>query len=293
MTKKEFTARSCGVLLGAHMSIAGGMWKAFDRAVSLGCSTMQIFVKNSTQWKIPPLKEEERVLFLEKQHFSGISPILAHSSYLVNLAAKNALVLRRSRRAFKEELLRCEVLGIQYFVLHPGAHMGTGESEGIKRVAESLNEIHDETSGCSVVTTLETTAGQGTSLGSTFEQLRTLIDRVEKKHRIAVCVDTCHIFAAGYDIRTERTYEATVQQFDEIIGLKYLVAFHVNDSQKELGSRIDRHAHIGKGRIGLTAFRMLMNDERFVSVPKILETPKGDEIKEDKRNMKTLLRLIR
>ncbi|MFN4111825.1 MAG: deoxyribonuclease IV, partial [Ignavibacteria bacterium] len=202
-------------------------------------------------------------------------------------------ILKKSRQAFIEELNRCEILGIDYLNFHPGSHMGAGEADGIKLIAESLNLIHEKTKGFKVKSMIETTAGQGTSLGYRFEQIRKIIDLVEEKNRLAVCVDTCHIFAAGYDFRTEKDYLKTFEEFDDIIGLKFLKAFHMNDSKKGLGERIDRHEHIGKGKIGLVGFSFIMNDKRFANIPKILETPKGENMREDVVNMKRLKRLIK
>lgn len=279
---------SIRVLIGAHMSIAGGIHTALERGMKIGCSTIQLFVKNNTRWSAKPLTEDEVKSYRALEAESKIQPILTHSSYLINLCAKDPVVLRKSQRAFKEELDRCERLGIPYFVFHPGSHTGRGEKEAIQRIADSLNFIHEKTPGYRVLSVLEGTAGQGTAVGYRFEQLRQIIDAVEMKERMGVCLDTCHLFAAGYDIRTERGYEATIDEFDSIVGLQRLVAFHVNDSKRKLGSRVDRHEHIGKGRIGNLAFRLLMNDPRFVSIPKILETPKTVDMHEDVMNLNKL-----
>lgn len=275
------------------MSIEGGVHKAVERALGIGCTTLQLFVKNNNRWKGPTLKEDDIATYKALLSKSRIGPVVAHSAYLINLCATNKIFLEKSREAFKEELDRAELLGIEYLNFHPGAHMGAGEEEGIKRIAESLNIAHDQTPGYRVKSVLEGTAGQGTALGYRFEQLKAIIDLVEQKDRMAVCLDTCHLYAAGYDIATEEGYEKTFQEFDAILGLKRLVAFHVNDSKKGLGSRVDRHEHIGKGAIGLEGFRLLMNDRRFRNIPKILETPKGPDLKEDVENMKTLKRLIK
>jgi deoxyribonuclease-4 len=281
------------VLLGAHMSINGGVYTAHERGMRVGCTTIQLFTKNNTQWTSRPLSEEDIDKYKRLARKSRIRPVVAHSSYLINLCAKDRLILKKSREAFRDELWRCEKLGIPHLVFHPGAHVGQGEEEGIKLIAESLNILHDETSGYHVKSILEATAGQGTTLGYRFEQLRKIIDLVENRQRMRVCVDTCHLFAAGYDIKSEHGYERTFREFDAIIGLKRLVVFHVNDSKRELGSHVDRHEHIGKGRIGNTAFRLLMNDPRFVSIPKILETPKAEDMHEDVINMRKLRGFIR
>ncbi|MEX0737235.1 MAG: deoxyribonuclease IV, partial [Bacteroidota bacterium] len=223
---------------------------------------------------------------------SRIDPVVVHDTYLINLCAVDEEILKKSRDALKDELDRCETLGVQYLNFHPGAHMGAGEEEGIKRIAESLNLIHQRTKGYGVRSVIEATAGQGTAIGYRFEHLRKIIDLVEERDRMAVCVDTCHVFAAGYDLSTERGYEETFREFDAVIGLDLLVAFHVNDSKRELGSRVDRHEHIGKGRIGMQGFSFLMNDHRFTNIPKILETPKGPEMEEDVENMSVLRGLI-
>lgn len=281
------------ILLGTHVSIAGGVDKAVERAAKIGCTTFQIFTKNSNQWKATPLSDKVVQNYKRLLKLTKIKPVIAHDSYLINLCAKDKSILKKSREAFIDELMRCEILGINYLNFHPGSHMGMGEEDGIKLVAESINLAHEKTKGFKVKSMIETTAGQGTSIGYRFEQIRKIIDLVEDKKRLAVCVDTCHIFAAGYDIRTEKSYLRTIEEFDSIIGLKFLKAFHLNDSKKGLGERVDRHEHIGKGKIGLNGFRFIMNDERFFNIPKVLETPKGEDMKEDIINMRVLRSLIR
>ncbi len=281
------------ILLGAHMSNAGGVHNAVERGISIGCTTMQIFVKNNVQWNAKPLADEDVSSYKKLLSQSNISPVVVHDTYLINLCAKDKTILQKSRNALKDELDRSELLGVEYLNFHPGAHMGQGEEDGIKLIGESLNIIHGETQGYKVKSVIEATAGQGTTLGYRFEQLRAMIDLVEDKSRVAVCIDTCHIFAAGYDIATEKGYEKTFKEFDDVVGSENLVAFHVNDSKRELGSRVDRHTHIGQGHIGLEGFRLLMNDPRFLNIPKILETPKGPEMKEDVENMKVLRSLIK
>ena len=275
------------------MSIAGGVHTAVERGVSIGCATMQMFVKNNNQWRGKELTDEDISTYKKLLQESSIGPVVVHDTYLINLCATDKEILRKSRTALKDELDRCEKLGVEYLNFHPGSHIGAGEKEGIKRIAESLNTIHDQTRGYAVRSVLETTAGQGTAIGYRFDQLREIIDLVDNAERMAVCVDTCHVFAAGYDIATERGYEKTFEDFDAVIGLGRLAAFHVNDSKREFGSRVDRHEHIGKGAIGKTGFRLLMNDDRFRTVPKILETPKGPEMKEDVMNMKVLRSMVR
>jgi len=281
------------LLLGAHMSIAGGVATAVERGQRIGCTTMQMFVKNNNQWKGKPLTDEDVSTYKKLLRESRIHPVVVHDTYLINLCAVDKEILKKSREALKDELDRCEALGVQYLNFHPGAHMGAGEEEGIKRIAESLNIIHQHTLGYGVRSVIEVTAGQGTAIGYRFEHLRKIIDLVDERERMAVCMDTCHVFAAGYDLSTERGYEETFREFDAIVGLDRLVAFHVNDSKRELGSRVDRHEHIGKGRIGTQGFSFLMNDARFGNIPKILETPKGPEMEEDVENMRVLRGLIR
>ena len=256
------------LLAGAHMSIAGGLYKAFERGVRAECRTIQVFLKNSNRWEAKPLTELDRSLFLEKRNASGIGPVLAHDSYLINLASPDTRLYKKSREAFIEELKRADFLEIPYLVLHPGSHMGSGVEEGIQRVARALNRAID-TVGPKVTILIENTSGQGN------------------------CLDTCHLFAAGYDIRTVKKYEATLREFDRLLGIKTIKAIHVNDSKKDMGSRVDRHCHIGHGFIGLEAFRCLVNDRRFKKIPKILETPKGPDLKEDRMNLATLKSLMK
>jgi deoxyribonuclease-4 len=282
-----------GPLVGAHMSIAGGVHTALERGAKIGCRTIQLFTKNSNQWDARQLSEEEISRFRELASSTRIAPLIAHSAYLINLAARNAPLLERSRSAFLNELLRCEALGVAALVLHPGSHGGAGEEDGMKRIAESLNLVHEKTGPLHVRTALETTAGQGTSIGYLFEQIRGIINGVEQPDRIAVCIDTAHVFAAGYEIVSRQGFLRTMKEFDDILGLERLAVIHVNDSKKPFASRVDRHEHIGKGLIGLEAFRLIMNDERLRDVPKILETPKGEDMREDVRNFAVLRSLVR
>lgn len=279
-------------LIGAHMSIAGGIHKAFERGESVGCRTLQIFLKNSNRWDARPLSAEERELFATARARTGIDPVVAHDSYLVNLASPDRALREKSVRAFMEEMGRANFLGVPFLVLHPGAHMGTGEREGCARVAEALDRALGEVGG-PVVPLLENTAGQGSTLGRSFGELASILERVGERERVGVCFDTAHAFAAGYDLRTRKGYDAVMREFDRVIGVGRIRAFHVNDSKKELGSRVDRHADIGKGFLGLEPFRFLLNDRRFLAVPKILETPKGPDLAEDRRNLATLESLCR
>jgi deoxyribonuclease-4 len=291
MYKEE--QRTNELLLGAHMSIAGGMHTAVERAQSIGCTAMQVFVKNSNQWSGKAITVQDAGSFKAALADSSVKAVLAHDSYLINLCAMNEEILKKSRTAMQDEIKRCALLGISMLNFHPGSHTGRGEEDGIKLIAESINIVHEQTRRSGVRSVLETTAGQGTALGRSFEELRAIIDLVEDRGRMAVCIDTCHIFAAGYDISNEKGYEETMRSFDAVIGLDRLVAFHINDSKKGLGSHVDRHEHIGKGAIGLEGFRLLMNDPRLRHIPKILETPKGVEMKEDVENMKALKGLVK
>jgi deoxyribonuclease IV len=279
-------------LLGAHTSIRGGVANAVDLAAGLNFNTMQIFTKNNNRWAAKPFTLDEIKAFREKVEKSQLQKIVAHDSYLINLCATDKEMLKKSGEAFVDELTRCELLGIPYLNFHPGAHGGAGEEEGIKIISESINKAHEQTKDFSVSTMLELTAGQGSAIGYRFEHLRKIIDLTEEPDRMSVCIDTAHLFAAGYDFRTPENYAKTFKEFDEIIGLNRLKCFHINDSKKDLGSRVDRHEHIGKGKIGLEGFRLLMNDEKFIDIPKILETPKGKEMLEDIENLNTLRSLI-
>jgi deoxyribonuclease-4 len=279
-------------LLGAHMSVDGGIHTAFARGTLVGCSTMQVFVKNNNQWNARSLSEKDIQNYKTEEGKARIAPVVAHAAYLINLCATDASILKKSRAAFVDELKRCEALGIRALVFHPGAHMGAGEREGILLIAESINIAHEQTGGFSVLTTLEGTAGQGSALGYRFEHLKTIIDAVAQRERMAVCLDTCHLFAAGYDISTEEGWHRTMEEFDTVVGMHRLAAIHMNDSKKELGSRVDRHEQIGKGKIGIAGFRAIMNDGRLEAIPKILETPKSDDMHEDVENMALLRSLL-
>ena len=280
-------------LLGAHTSISGGVSKSVELAEKLGFTAMQIFTKNNNRWFQKKLDEKEINLFKTKLQISSIKFVVAHDSYLINLCATKKTILEKSRKAFLDELERCDLLGISHLNFHPGAHLGSGEEEGIKRIAESLNIAHEKTKNFKVSSMLESTAGQGTTLGYKFEQLRKIIDLVEAKERMSVCIDTAHVFASGYDIKDPTSFKKVIKAFDEIIGLERLKCFHMNDSKKPLGSKVDRHEHIGKGFIGLEGFKNIMNDKRLTKIPKILETPKGKEQLEDLENLKVLKSLIK
>ncbi len=282
-----------GLLLGAHTSTAGGVSKAITLAERLGFTAIQIFSKNNNRWEAKPLDPNEVEKFRSLWKISNIKFIVTHDSYLINLCAKSEVNLDKSRNAYIDELERCEILGIKHLNFHPGAHGGQGEEDGLKMAAESLNIAHQKTKGFEVSSMIELTAGQGTNLGYKFEHIAKIIELVDNPERITACIDTAHVFAAGYNIKDESEYEKVIVDFDSIIGLDKLQCFHINDSKKELGSRVDRHEHIGQGYIGLEGFRNIMNDERLTYIPKILETPKGKEQLEDIENIKVLKSLIK
>ncbi len=278
--------------LGAHESIAGGLHKAFARAQSVGCDTVQIFVKSNRAWAVQPLTEEEIALFVAQAAETGIAPVMAHASYLLNPAAPDDALWAKSRDMLIVELERCEALGLPGLVLHPGSHMGAGEEAGLARVARALGEVHAATPGFRAQILLETTAGQGTNLGYRFEQLAWLIAHTPQGERLGVCLDTCHVFAAGYELRTPEGYAATMVEFERIVGLERLKALHLNDCKAALGSRKDRHEHIGKGAIGLEGFRLVLNDPRLDGLPGFLETPKSEDLHEDRENLRVLRSLV-
>lgn len=277
--------------LGAHMSIAGGVYKALERGKYIGCNVVQIFTKNQTRWSSPPLKAEDIELFIKlKPHFFSV---FAHASYLINLASPDRAVYRKSVNNLAEELMRCHSLRITMLVLHPGSHMGDGESKGIMRVVQGIQASYAQSRAYEVEILLETTSGQGTSLGSRFEHLRDIMgELVSRKYNIDICLDTCHIFSAGYDIRDPESYTRTWQEFDARLGMPRLKAIHLNDSKRGPGSRIDRHEHIGQGEIGLQGFKLILNDPALSSIPMSLETPKGPDLKDDIENL-SLLRSLR
>lgn len=271
------------------MSIAGGVDRALERGMSIGCAAIQIFLKNNMQWRGRPLAVDDIQRFRQRRHLL----VIAHSGYLINLAAINPVFLRRSQAAVVDEIKRAELLGIAVLVLHPGAHMGAGEAAGLKQVARSLDAVFQATPRARVRIALETTAGQGTNLGHRFEQLAEIFQRVRQPHRLAVCLDTCHLFAAGYDIRTAAGYRRTMRELDRWVGCRQVVSVHLNDSRAPLGSRVDRHAHIGRGHLGLAAFRAVLRDRRWRDLPLVLETPKGQDLREDRENLRVLRACLR
>src|SRR5216684_7808293 len=276
------------ILLGAHMSIAGGVYTAIERGCSIKCTAMQVFVKNNMQWFARPLAREEIRAFLEHRQRGELLSIFAHANYLINLAAVNPQFHANSIRALSEELTRADQLGLPFLVLHPGA----GEEAGLEKIVASVNRVFRKTSNIRTRIALETTAGQGSSLGHAFEQIAYIFDNVREPERLCVCLDTAHVFAAGYDLGSEPATRRMFREFDRVIGLDRLAAIHLNDSKTMRGSRVDRHEHIGKGKIGLDAFRLIMRDRRFRKIPKVLETPKGKDLREDVENLKTLRGLL-
>ena len=280
------------ILLGAHMSIGGGAHRAIERARSIESTAMQIFVKNNMQWFARPFTNEEIRDFLEHAQRQELAAVFAHANYLINLSATNPQFYANSLRALTEELTRADQLGLPFLVLHPGAHLGAGEEAGLEKIAQSINRVFAKIPKVKTKIALETTAGQGSCLGHTFEHLAYLRASVREPERLCVCLDTAHVFAAGYDLTTAAGTKKMFREFDRIIGLEYLAALHLNDSKTARGSRVDRHEHIGKGQIGLEAFRVIMRDRRFRKIPKVLETPKGKELREDVENMAALRALI-
>jgi deoxyribonuclease-4 len=274
--------------LGAHESIAGGLHRAFDRARSVGCDAVQIFVKSNRAWAVKPLTDEDVARFQAKAEETGIQPVVGHASYLLNLGTPDEALWARSRDTLIVELERCEALGVPYLVLHPGSHVGAGEEVGLARVAQALGQVHAATPGFRTRILLETTAGQGTNLGYRFEHLAWLMEHTPEGERLGVCLDTCHAFAAGYELRTPAGYTTTMETFDRLIGLERLKAIHLNDCKGDLGSRRDRHEHIGQGGIGLDGFRHVVNDPRLAGLPGLLETPKSDDLHEDRENLAVL-----
>jgi deoxyribonuclease IV len=281
-------------LLGAHFSIAKGLHQALFTARDYGCTAVQVFTKNSNTWKEKTLSNEDIRLFEEARKKTNIQHIASHTSYLINLASPEKKKYAMSREALKQELIRCAALKIPLVVLHPGSHMESGVEAGIERIASAVNGVFDGLPGNPTQLLLETTSGQGFNLGHTFEQLAVIMGKIEHRDRLGVCLDTCHIFAAGYDLRTKAAYQKTMMTFESVIGFDHLYWIHLNDSMREMGTRVDRHEHIGQGFIGEKAFKLLMNDSRLRNIPKVLETPKGEGEKDwDQINLAKLRGFLR
>lgn len=285
-------AETPDLLLGSHMSTAGGMAKAITRGESIGCTAIQVFVKGNTRWQFPPLREDDIKAFRAGLERGNIRSVIAHAIYLVNLASDKPEFVEKSKVDLVDELTRCDVLGIPGLVLHPGAHCGTGEECGLAAIVKGLDEVFEATDDMTAQILLETTAGQGSCLGWQFSEIAHIIQNVKQPERLGVCLDTCHVFAAGYDFRTPEGYQRLWEDFDSIIGREHLKAIHINDSKQPCGSRKDRHHHIGEGEIGIEGFRLLMNDASLRSVPMVLETEKDDAMTEDVENMRRLRELI-
>jgi deoxyribonuclease-4 len=282
---------SADLPLGAHQSIAGGTPRAVERGVSAGCRVVQIFVKNNNRWVGKSIEETEARDFRRAVRSAELRHVAAHTSYLINPASPVAALRRQSIDALCDEILRCHRLGIRELVLHPGAHGGAGEASGVARVAESLDEAFARTAHTRVRVLLETAAGQGSSVGHRFEHLRDVLGALADPARAGVCLDTCHVHAAGYDLVGRRGYEETIASLDRTVGLARVAAIHVNDSKRPRGARVDRHEHIGRGFIGRAGFRNLMRDARLAAIPKFLETPKDESLAHDRRNLAILRRL--
>ncbi len=278
------------LLLGAHMSISGGPSKALERGRSIGCTAIQIFVKNNMQWFAKPFAEADLTAYLDYPDRAAV--VFGHTSYLINPAAKNNEFQEKSIRALGEELNRADQLGLPFLVLHPGAHMGDGEEIGLNRVVSALDTVFRSLPGGKCKVALEITAGQGTCLGHKFEHLAAIIERSKFPDRLVTCLDTAHLFEAGFDISTPKGFWATIENFDQIVGRDRLAAFHLNDSKTPLGSRVDRHFHIGQGKIGLAPFREIMRSPEFDAIPKVLETPKKEDLKEDVVNLRVLTEML-
>jgi deoxyribonuclease IV len=275
------------------MSIAGGLDLAIERGATIGCSAIQIFAKSSNQWAARRLEDDEIARFKSARTRARIDPVVAHDSYLINLCSPDDALYAKSIAALVEELQRCERLGLDWLVVHPGGHMGHGEEFAVRRMAEAIDEVHDRVPSGATRMAIETMAGQGTLIGHRFEHIGAILSRVRERDRLGVCLDTCHAFAAGYDLRTAAAYAETMRRLDGEVGLDRLGVVHVNDSKKDLGCRVDRHEHIGKGFLGLAAFRLLMNDPRLIGVPLLLETPKDEKTcGEDVHNLNTLIGLV-
>jgi len=279
-------------LLGAHMSISGGLHHALRRGHEVGCSVVQIFLKNQLQWTAKPYTADEIASFKTVWRDTGIRVVFAHATYLINLAEPSAAEWTRAVTAFHDELERAEALGLPFVIIHPGSHKGTGLEGGIRRVANALDELTARTRGYRVMVLLENTAGGGATIGRSFEELATILDTVRRPERIGVCLDTCHLFAAGYDIRRREGYRATIARCQRLVGLGQVRAFHLNDAKQPLGSGLDRHEKIGRGHLGRDTFRWLVNDRRFARIPRALETPKQPEPRADREAL-ALLRSLR
>jgi deoxyribonuclease-4 len=281
------------MIFGAHESIAGGVYNAITRGQEATCDAIQIFNKSNNQWRAKKLVTDEIDQYLAAIEETGVTVACSHSSYLINIGSPDDALQTKSRNSLQEETERCNMLKVPNLVFHPGSHVGSGEEPGMDRIAENTNKVLAEIPDNTVTLCLETTAGQGSNLGYTFEQIAYMLDRVDDKDHVGVCLDTCHIFAAGYAITDPKDYKKTIKAFDEIIGMDNLKIVHTNDSKTEFGSKKDRHEHIGEGLIGIQAFENFVNDKRFKDIPFILETPKGDDLTDDVENLAKLRSLVK
>jgi len=277
-------------VLGGHVSVTGGVRNAPERARAVTCDCMQIFSKNQMQWASKPLDLEDAEQYKVNMGAHGIRETVIHDSYLINLGSPDKALLKRSREAFLDEVVRAKHLGVRNLIFHPGAHMGAGEQVGLKRIADSLNWVRKESGSGDVRFVLENTAGQGTVMGHSFEQIAKVIDMLDDQRNVGVCFDTCHGYVAGYDVRSNDGYEKTFEIFDEVLGVEMMSAMHINDSKGKQGSHLDRHEQIGKGFLGLECFKHFMNDDRWEGIPMVLETPEGE--KGYKQELKTLRSLV-
>ena len=284
--------KSSSRLLGAHTSTAGGVAAAVPRALQVGFTAAQIFVKSNQQWSSPPFKSEEIQSFLQARDASSLY-VFGHAGYLINLAGTKPENIEKSINSLEHELLRADALQLPFLVMHPGSHGGDGEEVGLQRIVNGLNQVHKRTPQVKTKIALENTAASGFHLGGKFEHLKWIIDHVEQPERLGVCLDTAHLFEAGFPIHEKTGYDLTFQQFEKIIGRQWLLGFHINDSKTPLGSRVDRHEHLGKGKIGKGCFEWIMNDPRWEKVPMVLETPKEEEMLEDVENISFLNSLIK
>ena len=280
-------------LIGSHVSVAGGFFNAITEGTEIGCTAIQIFTKSNRQWASKPITDTDAQLFIKAQKNSDIKVVISHASYLINLGSITPDVQNKSFAALVNEIERCHQLAIPYLVLHPGTAEPSLKEMTLQKTGDYINQAINATSHCSTTVLIETMAGQGKSVGSSFEELAIMLNQVSNKNRIGICYDTCHTFAAGYDFTTAEGYKKTFKHFDDLIGLQYLKAFHMNDSKKPLNSHVDRHENIGHGLISIEAFEMILNDSRFADVPKILETPQMENLDNDKMNLQKLLSLIK
>ncbi len=279
------TKNPADLLIGVHASVAGGVENALFTGEELGATTVQIFSRNQKQWAAKPFSQKELDNWQAALKETHLKKIMVHDSYLINLGSPRQEILAKSRKAFREELKRCHQLGVSFLNFHPGAALTSSEEECLNLIVESIEEVADLAAEGPTRLLIETTAGQGSNVGHDFEHLAYLIQNLHDKVPIGVCIDTCHIFAAGYDISTPKAWKETLGEFDKVVGRKYLNAFHLNDSLKPLGSRRDRHANLGKGEIGIDCFKFLMQDPDLREIPKYLETPNGSEFWKDEIQM--------